>query len=142
MSAEELSKLSLADTMVTTRAGAARARTAPLQDFQQSSSSSSPAVSPTPSLIESSEGQQYDVSAFDEDLRRRAKRGLMGDNDISMKFCKEIEDGSDRYLFHLEDDITVALRKGHAPKCTCGANEGRKACKVSFRNDMVSLNPN
>jgi hypothetical protein len=132
MFAEELSKLSLADTMVTTRAGAARERTASPQVTQQSSPSSSPAASPTPSLIESSEGLQYDVSTFDEDLRRRAKRGLMGDNDISMKFCKEIVDGSNRYLFHLEDDITVALRGNHAPKCSCGANDGGKACKVSL----------
>ncbi|KAF2683418.1 hypothetical protein K458DRAFT_404961 [Lentithecium fluviatile CBS 122367] len=131
MSAEELSKLSLADTMVTTRAGAARARTAPPQNTQNSPSAS-PAASPTPSLIESAEGQQYDVSTFDEDLRRRAKRGLMDDNDISMKLCKEIEDGPKRYLFHLEDDITVALREDHAPKCSCGANEGGKACKHIF----------
>lgn len=56
----------------------------------------------------------------------------MDDNDISMKFCKEIEDGTKRYLFHLEDDITVALREDRPPKCSCGANEGGKACKVSL----------
>jgi hypothetical protein len=55
----------------------------------------------------------------------------MDDNDISMKFCKEIEDGPKRYLFHLEDDITVALREDRPPKCSCGANEGGKACKVN-----------
>lgn len=131
MSAEALSKLSLGDTMVTTRAGAARARTAPpLQELNRSPSST-PESSPTPSLIESSDGHVYDVSTFDDDLRRRAKRGLMGDNDISMKLCKEIEDEPKRYVFHLEDDITVAMHSGRAPKCSCGANESGKACKVS-----------
>jgi hypothetical protein len=132
MSAEALSRLSLGDTMVTTRAGAARARTAPPQRGERPPSSSSSATSPTPSLIESDDGHVYDVSNFDDDLRRRAKRGLLGDNDISMKFCKEIEDDPTRYLFHLEDDITVALDGGKAPKCSCGANETGKACKVSI----------
>ncbi|PVH95733.1 hypothetical protein DM02DRAFT_141200 [Periconia macrospinosa] len=131
MSAEALSKLSLGEKMVTTRAGAARARTAPLQQLDRSPSSS-PEVSPTPSLIESADGHVYDVSAFDDDLRRRAKRGLMGDNDITMKFCKEIEDGPKQYVFHLEDDITVAMHESGAPKCSCGANEPGKACKHIF----------
>jgi hypothetical protein len=56
----------------------------------------------------------------------------MGDNDISMKFCKEIEDGPKRYLLHLEDDITVALREDRPPRCSCGANDGGRACKVSL----------
>ncbi|KAF1953965.1 hypothetical protein CC80DRAFT_418927 [Byssothecium circinans] len=131
MSAEALSKLSLGDTMVTTRAGAARARTAPPQHPQRSPSSS-PATSPTPSFIESDDGHVYDVSTFDDDLRRRAKIGLMDDNEISMKFCKEIGDEPKRYVFHLEDDITVDLHGGRAPKCSCGANEAGKACKHIF----------
>ena len=64
-------------------------------------------------------------------MRTRAKMGLMGDTDISMKLCKEIEGEPKRYLFHLEDDITVDIRGGRAPKCSCGAYEEGKACKVS-----------
>ncbi|KAF2644194.1 hypothetical protein P280DRAFT_392675 [Massarina eburnea CBS 473.64] len=131
MSAEALSKLSIGDSMVTTRAAAARARTAPPQRSQMSPSAS-PVSSPTPSLIESDDGHVYNVSTFDHDLRRRAKMGLLGDNEISMKFCKEIEDEPKRYLFHLEDDITVAMHGGRAPKCSCGANEAGKACKHIF----------
>lgn len=117
--------------MVTTRAGAARARTAPLQ-HTQASPTPSPATSPTPSLIQTNDGQNYDVSSFGEDLRRRAKRGLLDDNEISVKLCKEIGDTTKRYIFYLDDDITVAVDKKTPPKCSCGANEGGKACKVSF----------
>jgi hypothetical protein len=57
----------------------------------------------------------------------------MGDNDIRMKYCKETEDGPRPYLFYLEDDITVALGRDRPPRCSCGANEAGRACKVSLR---------
>jgi hypothetical protein len=57
----------------------------------------------------------------------------MGDNDIRIKYCREIEGGPRPYLFYLEDDITVALGRDRPPRCSCGANEGGRACKVSSR---------
>jgi len=114
--------------MVTTRAGAARAR----QEVQDSQSQLSSPISPTPSLIESSDGHRYDISAFDNAARRRAKIGLMGHSAIRMQFCKEVDDGT-RYQFHLDDDITVDIREGRAPKCSCGATDGEKACKVGLQ---------
>lgn len=127
MSAEELSKLSLNDTMVTTRAGAARLRTNPPQ-IPHDSLTSSP-ISPTPSLIESANGHTYDVSPFDDDLRRRAKIGLVkDDNNIRMRFCRETDDGA--YFFNLDDDITIKVEDGKIPKCSCGNVQHEKACKV------------
>ncbi|PSN60365.1 hypothetical protein BS50DRAFT_640119 [Corynespora cassiicola Philippines] len=140
MSAEALSKLSLVDTMVTTRAGAARARTAPAQTPQHASTpspshspTSTAASSPTPSLIESAQGLTYNLSPFDDDVRRRAKRGLMDDNDIEMKYCKTSPTDPSEYLFYVDDDITVAIGGERSkPKCSCGLNEGGKACKHIF----------
>ncbi|KAL1595742.1 hypothetical protein SLS60_009431 [Paraconiothyrium brasiliense] len=130
MSADQLSKLSLSDKMVTTRAGAARLRTGPPQTPQESLTSSP--ISPTPSLIESTNGHVYDISAFDEDLRRRAKIGLVkDDNNIRMRFCGENDDGT-KYFFHLDDDITVKLEEERVPKCSCGSVQDRKACKHIF----------
>lgn len=139
MSAEELSKLSLVDTMVTTRAGAARARTAPAQAEQHGSPSpastpsrpQSSVPSPTPSVIESASGVKYNVGAFETNVRRRVKRGLM-DNDIKMKYCRVLDDESNQYLFYLDDEIQIAMSGRYdAPRCTCGANEEGLACKVS-----------
>lgn len=141
MSAEQLSRLSLSD-MVTTRAGAARARDNAQQTPPQESPTSSP-ISPTPSLIESANGHKYDVSQFDEELRRRAKIGLVkADNTIRMRFCGEADDGS-KYFFHLDDDITVKLESTQVPKCSCGAAQNAKACKVSLRcyTNIRSANP-
>ncbi|KAF1971498.1 hypothetical protein BU23DRAFT_183659 [Bimuria novae-zelandiae CBS 107.79] len=127
MSAEQLSKLSLSD-MVTTRAGS---RTGPPQTPPQDSPTSSP-VSPTPSIIESVNGHRYDVSTFDDELRRRAKIGLVKeDNNIRMRFCGEADDGQ-KYFFHLEDDITVKLEVERVPKCSCGVAQNRGACKHIF----------
>ncbi|KAF9730640.1 hypothetical protein PMIN06_008176 [Paraphaeosphaeria minitans] len=129
MSAEELSKLSLSDTMVTTRAGAARLRTNPPQTPQESPTSSP--ISPTPSLIESTNGHIYDISAFDDELRRRAKIGLVkDDNNIRMRFCRETDDGA--YFFNLDDDITIKVEEGRVPKCSCGNVQNEKACKHIF----------
>jgi hypothetical protein len=126
MSVEELSKLSLSD-MVTTRAGA---RTGPPQTPQESPASSP--ISPTPSLIESVNGHKYDVSTFDEELRRRAKIGLVkDDNSIRMRFCGEAGDGT-KYFFHLDDDITVKLERARVPKCSCGVAQDGEACKVGL----------
>jgi hypothetical protein len=142
MSAEELSKLSLGDNMVTTRAGAARARNASQQQTKTPSppSSATPSAapsptqsaSPTPSLIESAHGLKFDVTAFDTDLRRRAKRGLMEDNVIKMKYCRLLDSDPNQYMFYLDDEIQVAMGGSfNAPRCTCGANEKGTACKVS-----------
>ncbi|KAH7132022.1 hypothetical protein B0J11DRAFT_214029 [Dendryphion nanum] len=132
MSAEELSRLSLGDSMVTTRAGAARARTAPPIQTSQSASSSQ-TNSPTPSLIEASSGLKYNVTAFDTEVRRRAKRGLMDDNAIEIKYCKVADHDDKQYMFFIEDEITVAMGgKYSVPRCTCGANEDGIACKHIF----------
>jgi hypothetical protein len=141
MSAEQFSKLSLAETMVT-RAGAAKATRASPQSQQDSdqdqplpSVESNSPVSPTPSLVISTKNLQYNVSGFDTELRRRAKIGLEG-NDIRMKYCavsddEDSPDGSPTKYFYIDDDITVAMGgKLRRPKCTCGANEKGLACKV------------
>jgi hypothetical protein len=140
MSAEQFSKLSLGEDMVTTRAGAARAARASTQssghsDQDQPLPSVESTVSPTPSLVISTKNLHYNVSAFDSDLRRRAKKGLEG-SEIRLKYCAVSEDeyspgGSPKKFFHLEDDITVAMGgKLRRPECTCGANEKGLACKV------------
>lgn len=129
--------------MVTTRAGAARARTSQLQTSQSSEGSptSSP-ISPTPSLIESINGHVYDISSFDDDLRRRAKIGLIkDDNNIRMRFCGETDDGS-KYFFHLDDDITVKLEEERVPKCSCGAVKDGKACKVCNNDSAARCDTN
>ncbi|KAF1996081.1 hypothetical protein P154DRAFT_324556 [Amniculicola lignicola CBS 123094] len=137
MSAEELAKLSLSETMVTTRAGAARAKTAPVQRSQtQPLSPSLPTSeqsSPTASIIESASGLKYNVSPFDDEVRKRAARGLRGDNAIKMKYCRSSGRDQNEYMFYINDDITVAMGGRYTiPKCSCGANEGENACKHIF----------
>jgi hypothetical protein len=142
MSVKQFSKLSLGEDMVTTRAGAAKAaRSAsgssssssqdqPIPSVESSSPTAAP--TPTPSLVISTNNLQYDVSAFDSDLRRRVKRGLE-DNDIKMKYCtlSSDQDANGMKHFYIDDDITVAIGgKLRIPKCTCGANEKGLACKV------------
>ena len=140
MSAEQFSNLSLGDAMVTTRARAAKAAKGnsnspqePDHDRPLPSVESSSPDSPTPSLVISTTNLQYNVSSFDNDLRRRAKRGLE-ENDIRIKYCAvSDDDGSPdgTKYFYIDDDITVAMGgKLHQPKCTCGANEKGLACKV------------
>jgi hypothetical protein len=142
MSAEQFSKLSLGGDMVTTRAGAARAARANSRSSKSEHSnqdqplpSIEPTASPTPSLVISTKNLQYNVSAFDNDLRRRAKKGLEG-KDIRMKYCAVSEDedspdGSPKKYFYLDDDITVAIGGTlQSPRCSCGANETGIACKV------------
>ncbi|KAI5377968.1 hypothetical protein J4E82_003350 [Alternaria postmessia] len=140
MSAEQFSKLSLGEDMVTTRAGAARAARASAQssdhsDQDQPLPSVESTVSPTPSLVISTKNLHYNVSAFDTDLRRRAKKGLEG-SEIRLKYCAVSEDeyspgGSPKKFFHLEDEITVAMGgRLRRPECTCGANEKGLACKT------------
>jgi hypothetical protein len=141
MSAEQFSKLSLGEDMVTTRARAAKAARSgsesssdPSQDQPLPSVESSPptAPTPTPSLVISTNNLQYNVSAFDSDLRRRVKRGLE-DNEIKMKYCALSPDQDVNGIKHffIDDDITVAIGgKLRKPKCTCGANEKGLACKV------------
>ncbi|KAF1838699.1 hypothetical protein BDW02DRAFT_367959 [Decorospora gaudefroyi] len=141
MSAEQFSRLSLGEAMVTTRAGAAKAaRASPRsprdsnQDQPLPSIESTSPISPTPSLVISTKNLHYNVSAFDTDLRRTAKRGLEG-NDIRMKYCaisdeEDSPDGSPTKYFYIGDDITVAIGgKLKRPKCTCGANDKGIACK-------------
>src|SRR5690349_2252687 len=118
MSAEQFSKLSLGDAMVTTRARAARAARGESSSPQDSNhdqaqpSIGSPAPeSPTPSLVISTTNLQYNVSSFDNDLRRRAKRGLQ-DNDIRIKYCAVTDDDGSpdgTKYFYIDDDITVAM---------------------------------
>jgi hypothetical protein len=145
MSVEELSQLSLFDTMVTTRAGAARARTAPVQGARSESFSttasmsppSSASLSPTPSLIESTFGLKYNVGAFDTEVRRRAKRGLMDENEIKVKYCMVSGDASPQYVFSMGDEIHLIIGgRYEVPRCTCGANEGDNACKVSTCSEL------
>ncbi|KAF2265614.1 hypothetical protein CC78DRAFT_182131 [Lojkania enalia] len=135
MSAEELSRLSLGDIMVTTRRraaaeAAARAENSPLQASDPPSETSSP----TPTIIESASGLKYDLSSFDEQVRKRAARGLAkGDNAIRMKYCRELGGDPNQYMFYIYDDISITMGGGHpVPKCSCGANEGGIACKHIF----------
>ncbi|KAF1845946.1 uncharacterized protein K460DRAFT_395479 [Cucurbitaria berberidis CBS 394.84] len=126
MSLEQFSKLSLGDAMVTTRAGTAKAARAsrslqdPDHDHPLPSIESSPPVSPTPSLVISTNNLQYNVSAFDSDLRRRAKRGLE-ENEIRMKYCAVSDDEHSpegTKYFYIDDDITVAMGgKLRRPRC-------------------------
>ncbi|KAF2031792.1 hypothetical protein EK21DRAFT_99512 [Setomelanomma holmii] len=137
MSVEQFSKLSLGEDMVTTRAGAAKARAdsgsssnssqdRPLQSIESTSPDS-----PTPSLVISTNNLHYNVSTLNSDLRRRVKRGLE-DNEIKMKYCTLSTDQDIDGIkhFYIDDDITVAIGgKLRNPKCTCGANEKGIACK-------------
>ncbi|KAF9692650.1 hypothetical protein EKO04_009411 [Ascochyta lentis] len=140
MSAEQFSQLSLEEAMVTTRAGAAKAsRTrSPPQHLDQDSPLPSveplSPVSPTPSLVISTNNLSYNVSTFDTNQRRRVKRGLQ-DNGIRMKYCTTNIDDEDPSIqtqyFYINDDVEVAMGgKLHRPRCSCGANENGVACKV------------
>lgn len=146
MSAEALSKLSLADTMVTARAGASRMRTAPASEQRAGSPSTPPSPpesplttgpqssvpSPTPSVIESAAGVKYNVANFETEVRRRVKRGILH-SDIKMKYCRLLDEQSNQYLFYLDDEIQLAIGgRYNAPRCSCGANEGGVACKHIF----------
>lgn len=148
MSAEQFEKLSLAEAMVTTRAGTAKAAAAASAsariersqniDQDQALPSVELPVSPTPSLIISTNNLRYNVSAFDTNQRRRVKRGLE-DNDIRMKYCAVSDDDEETTYFHLDDDITVAMGGNiSTPMCTCGANEMGAACRVKFRLTLLS----
>ncbi|KAJ4987192.1 SWIM zinc finger family protein [Stagonosporopsis vannaccii] len=139
MSADQFSQLSLEESMVTTRAGAAKASRigAPPQQLDQDSplrslGPDSP-VSPTPSLVISTNNLSYNVSVFDTNQRRRAKRGLQ-DSAIRMKYCTTIVDDEDSSIqsqyFYINDDVEVAMGgKLSRPRCSCGANENGVACK-------------
>lgn len=140
MSVEQFSQLSLEEAMVTTRAGAAKAsrtRTPPQlldQDSPLPSVEPVSPVSPTPSLVISTNNLSYNVSTFDANQRRRVKRGLQ-DNAIRMKYCTTNIDEEDPDIqtqyFYINDDIEVAMGGSlRGPRCSCGANENGVACKV------------
>lgn len=128
--------------MVTTRAGAAKASrkgTPPRQLDQDSPLPSvepvSP-VSPTPSLVISTNNLSYNVSSFDANHRRRVKRGLQ-DSGIRMKYCTTYVDNEDPEIqtqhFFINDNVQVAMGgRLRRPQCSCGANENGVACKVSL----------
>lgn len=126
--------------MVTTRAGASKAsktRTPPQhldQDSPLPSVEPVSPVSPTPSLIISTNNLSYNVSAFDANQRRRVKRGLQ-DSGIRMKYCTTNVNDEDPNLetqyFYINDDIEVAMGGNlRRPRCSCGANENGVACKA------------
>ena len=127
MSAEDFSKLSIGEQMVTTRAGAAGGQTEPLNSVSSSSSN----ASPPPSLVESSySGIKYDLAVLDHEARKRAELAL-DDNGIGMKYCTRTGESPNRYIFHIQDDITVAIGgRSVTPRCNCGANDTGIACKV------------
>lgn len=142
MSVEQFSQLSLEEAMVTTRAGAAKAsRTrAPPQALDQDSPLPSvepvSPVSPTPSLVISTNNLSYNVSSFDANQRRRVKRGLQ-DSGLRLKYCTTNVDDDDPSIqtqyFYINDDVEVAMGgKLRRPRCSCGANENGVACKVSL----------
>ncbi|KAF2112450.1 hypothetical protein BDV96DRAFT_614294 [Lophiotrema nucula] len=133
MSAEQLSKLTLGETMVTTRAGAARAQRVLEQESAASQASQAPSPSSS-SIIEASSGRKYDVSTFDERLRKRAAIGLKtDDNAIRIKYCKDLGGEPSRYMFYIYDDISISIGgENDAPQCSCGANADQKACKHIF----------
>ncbi|KAH8726325.1 hypothetical protein GQ44DRAFT_749109 [Phaeosphaeriaceae sp. PMI808] len=134
MSAEQFSKLSLGEDMVTTRAGAARAaRTASGSSTNSSQDQPLPSIesspSPSPSLVISTNNLQYNVSKFNSHLRQRVKKGLR-DNEIKLKYCTLSNDQKSNKAkqFYIDDDIIVTVG-GKKSKCTCGANEEGLACK-------------
>lgn len=140
MSAEQFSQLSLREAMVSTQAGAAKAsRKGPLpqlldQDSPLPSVEPVSPVSPTPSLVISTNNLSYNVSVFDANQRRRAKRGLQ-DSAIRMKYCTTNVDDEDPSIqtqyFYINDDVEVAMGGDlPRPRCSCGANENGVACKV------------
>ncbi|KAH6612588.1 hypothetical protein C7974DRAFT_81073 [Boeremia exigua] len=140
MSVEQFSQLSLEEAMVTTRAGAAKAsikRALPQQLDQDTPLPSvepvSP-VSPTPSLVISTNNLSYNISSFDANQRRRAKRGLQDNLAIRLKYCTSDVDDEDPSIrtqyFYINDDIEVVMGgRLRRPRCSCGANEDGIACK-------------
>ncbi|EAT88728.1 hypothetical protein HBI56_041200 [Parastagonospora nodorum] len=138
MSAEQFSKLSLREEMVTTRAGAAKAarpgsgsssdtsHDKPLPSIESPAQNSS-----VPALVISTNNLQYNVSNFDSDLRQRVKNGLE-ENEIKMKYCalSTGQETNGKKQFYIDDDITVSIGgELRRPTCTCGANEKGLACK-------------
>lgn len=147
MSVEQFSQLSLEEAMVTTRAGAAKAsrtRTPPQhldQDSPLPSVEPISPVSPTPSLVISTNNLSYNVSTFDANQRRRIKRGLQ-DSGIRMKYCTANIDEEDPSIhtqyFYINDDVEVVIGGKHRrPRCSCGANENGVACKVGFLGPYI-----
>ncbi|KAF3039977.1 hypothetical protein E8E11_004547 [Didymella keratinophila] len=139
MSAEQFSQLSLEEAMVTTRAGAAKASRKGTSSQQLDQDSPLPSVepvspvSPTPSLVISTNNLSYNVSSFDANHRRRVKRGLQ-DSGIRMKYCTTYVDDEDPEIqtqhFFINDDVQVAMGgRLRRPRCSCGANENGIACK-------------
>lgn len=133
---------------MTTRARAAKAsrKGAPPQQLDQDSPLPSvepvSPVSPTPSLVISTNNLSYNVSVFDANQRRRAKRGLQ-DSAIRMKYCTTIIDDEDPEIqsqyFYINDDVEVAMGgKLSRPRCSCGANENGVACKVCLVRSWTS----
>lgn len=125
---------------MTTRAGAAKAsrtRTPPQlldQDSPLPSVEPVSPVSPTPSLVISTNNLSYNVSTFDANQRRRVKRGLQA-NAMRMKYCTTNIDHEDPSIqtqhFYINDDIEVAMGGNlRRPRCSCDANENGVACKV------------
>lgn len=126
--------------MVTTRTGAAKASRAENLAQQLDQDSPLPSVepvspiSPTPSLVISTNNLSYNISTFDANHRRRIKRGLQ-DSGLRMKYCTTNIDDEDpsrqTQYFYINDDVEVAIG-GHLrrPRCSCGANENGVACKV------------
>ena len=128
--------------MVTTRAGAAKASrkgTSPRhldQDSPLPSVEPISPVSPTPSLVISTNNLSYNVSTFDAHQRRRIKRGLQ-DSGMRMKYCTSNIDEEDPNIqtqyFYINDDVEVVIGDKHQrPRCSCGANENGVACKVGL----------
>ena len=72
---------------------------------------------------------------LDGEARKRAELAL-DDNAIGMKYCTRTGESPHRYIFHIQDDITVAIggRSG-TPICNCGANDTGIACKV--RTELI-----
>jgi hypothetical protein len=145
MSAEQFSKLSLREEMVTTRAKAAKAArlgSGSSSDGTQDQplpSVESPAQSLTPALVISTNNLQYNVSNFDSDLRERVRKGLE-ENEIKMKYCtlSTDQDVNGTKQFYIDDDITVSIGgELQRPTCTCGANETGLACKVRAHLAMI-----
>jgi hypothetical protein len=56
----------------------------------------------------------------------------MDENEIKVKYCMVSGDASPQYVFSMGDEIHLIIGgRYEVPRCTCGANEGDNACKVS-----------
>lgn len=129
--------------MVTTRARAAKVARAesPSQHLDQDSPLPSvepvSPVSPTPSLVISTNNLSYNVSTFDANQRRRIKRGLQ-DSGLRLKYCtsnmEEEDPDQQTQYFYINDDVEVAIGgQLRRPRCSCGANDYGVACKVCLQ---------